>query len=76
MVARWKNKRVSSPQGKLRKVSSPQGKLRNRLDGGGRKPFSEELEYNLLELLLDRRSIVALGLRVSGILIMKKALVC
>ena len=35
------------------------------LDGGGRKPFSEELEHNLLELVLDHHSI---GLYVSRML--------
>ena len=66
MVARWVKKRNEIHTLSTEKL----GKNRKRLAGGGRKPLSEELESNLLEWVLDRRS---KGLRVSRMLIMKKA---
>ena len=49
------------------------GKFRKRLQGAGRKPLSETLESALMEWILERR---AKGLRVSRLLVMKKAKVC
>lgn len=66
MVSRWvKNKVKIHAQ-----TTVPKGKEKKRLAGGGRKPLSDELEKNVLEWILERRS---KGLRVSRILIMKKA---
>lgn len=68
MVSRWlKNRSQFEVQ-----MTEKRGKEKKRLPGGGRKPFSEELEKQVLEWVLERRT---KGLRVSRILIMKKALI-
>ena len=66
MVARWlKNK------SNLHALSTTtKGNSRKRLAGGGRKPLSEELENELLDWFLDRRSKCS---RVSRMLRTKKA---
>ena len=51
-------------------VATVGGKKRQRLDGGGRKPLSVELEELLLEWIYNRR---ACDLHVSCKMIMKKA---
>ena len=67
MAARWVKQKTQ-----IHALSTVnKGKLRTRLEGG-RKPLNEELETQLLEWVLDRRG---KGLRVSRVLIMKKALV-
>lgn len=68
MVSRWlKNRSQFEVQ-----MTEKHGKEKKRLPGGGRKAFSEELEKQVLEWVLERRT---KGLRVSHILIMKKALI-
>jgi len=68
MVSRWlKNRSQFEVQ-----MTEKRGKEKKRLPGGGRKPFSEELEKQILEWVLERRT---KGLRVSRILIIKKALI-
>ena len=57
--------------GLLEKRQSVHGAKRARLDGAGRMPLLEELEDDLLEWVLERRT---LGLHVSRTLMMRKAL--
>ena len=67
-VRDWRKKKSD-----LQSLISMRGnKKRVRLEGGGRKPLSEEMESLLLEYILDRR---LRGLHVSRKLIMKKAMV-
>ena len=57
----------------LESLKSAQGcKKRIRLEGGGRKALSEDMEARVLEYILDRQ---LRGLQVSRKLIMKKAMV-
>ena len=51
-------------------MSMKKGKLRKRLDGGGAKPLSTNLEERIMDWIAFRRS---KGLRVSRKLVMKKA---
>lgn len=58
-------------KGKIEELlAKTKGTKRKRCDGGGRKPFNEQLEEMVLEWVYDRRY---KGLRVSRKLIMKKA---
>ena len=56
----------------LQEIStSKNSKKRISLEGGGRKPLSNEMEETLLEWIMERRLKI---LRVSGKIIRKKAL--
>ena len=67
-VLDWKKKK-----NELQELSSSVNiKKRMHLGGGGRKPFSEEMEETLLEWIIERRSKM---LRVSRKIIRKKAVI-
>eukprot|EP00794_Sanderia_malayensis_P014491 gene14491-15997_t len=68
-VAEWCKKKDAI----VEKACQKTGKTRRRLDGAGRKPLSDTLEQALMEWILERR---AKGLRVSRVLVMKKAKIC
>ena len=68
-VAEWCKKKDAI----VEKACQKKGKTRRRLDGAGRKLLSDTLEQALMEWILERR---AKGLRVSRVLVMKKAKVC
>ena len=65
-VAEWVKKKVAIQEA----TGQAHGGNRRRLDGGGRKPLNGKLEDDLMEWILERRG---KGLRVSQMLIMKKA---
>ena len=62
----WKEKKNM-----LQEISTSKNKKRIRLEGGGRKPLSNEMEETLLEWIMERRLKM---LRVSRKIIRKKAL--
>ena len=67
-IREWREKKESIE--KTVKSKKAKGCQRKRVEGGGRKPFSEKLEGTVFEWVHERRS---KGLRVSRKLIMKKA---
>ena len=66
-ILEWQEKKESIE--KTVKSKKTKGCQRKRVEGGGRKPFSEKLDETVLEWVHERQS---KGLRVSRKLIMKK----